>query len=191
MHGSDSISDPVARRIGYTGSCPSARSSAPIRLGVARLAADDVAGGSHVVDVSADRSMTWLMTWHAYCTCWRHHYIRLMSSWSCYCTWWCHNYIMLMSSLACLLFMLTSLLRHADVILSGPVTWVGSTGIRVGSTHPGEEDAWGASARVGRRPAGEWWRVRPWPTSDFDAVFTNGFVSASSTQWYGQNTIFD
>jgi hypothetical protein len=27
------------------------------------------------------------------------------------------------------------------------------------------------------------------PTSDFDAVFTNGFVSSSSTQWYGQNTI--
>jgi len=31
--------------------------------------------------------------------------------------------------------------------------------------------------------------VRPCPTSDFDAVFTSGFVSASSTQWYGQNTI--
>jgi len=75
--------------------------------------------------------------------------------------------------------------------ISGSVTWDGSTGIRVGSTHPGEEDAWhawGASARVGRRPAGEWWRVRPCPTSDFDAVFTSGFVSASSRQWYGQNT---
>ena len=32
--------------------------------------------------------------------------------------------------------------------LSESATWVGSTGIRVGSTHPGEEDAWGASARV-------------------------------------------
>jgi len=46
----------------------------------------------------------------------------------CYCTWWCHNYIMLMSSLACLLFMMTSLLRHADVILIrvnhiGRVNW--------------------------------------------------------------------
>jgi hypothetical protein len=32
--------------------------------------------------------------------------------------------------------------------LSGSATWVGSTGIRVGSTQPGEEDAWGASERV-------------------------------------------
>jgi len=101
---------------------------------------------------------------------------------ACYCTCWCHNYIRMTSSLACLLYMLTS-------SLSGSVTWVGSTGIRVGSTHPGQEDAWGASARVGRRLAGEWWRVRPCPTSDFDAVFTSGFVSSSSTRWYGQNTI--
>jgi len=72
---------------------------------------------------------------------------------------------------------------------SGSAMWVGSTGIRVGSAHPGEEDAWHASARVGRRLAGEWWRVRPCPTSDFDAVFTSGFVSSSSTQWYSQNTI--
>jgi hypothetical protein len=56
--------------------------------------------------------------------------------------------------------------------LSGSVTWVGSTGIWVGSNHPGEEDAWHA-----------------FPTSNFDAVFTSGFVSSSSTQWYGQNTI--
>jgi hypothetical protein len=28
------------------------------------------------------------------------------------------------------------------------------------------------------------------PTSDFDAVFNSGFVSSSSTQWYGQNTIW-
>ena len=32
---------------------------------------------------------------------------------------------------------------------------VGPTGIRVWSTHPGEEDAWGAYVRVGRRLAGE------------------------------------
>jgi hypothetical protein len=92
-------------------------------------------------------------------------------TWHAYCAWWLHFYVMRMSS------------------LSGSATWVGSTGIRVGSTHPGEEDTWGASARVDRRLAGEWWRVRPCPTSDFDAVFTGGFVLASSTQWYGQNTI--
>jgi hypothetical protein len=39
------------------------------RLGLARLAADDVARGSHFADVSADWSMTCLMTWHAYCAC--------------------------------------------------------------------------------------------------------------------------
>jgi len=32
--------------------------------------------------------------------------------------------------------------------ISGSVTWVGSTGIRVGSAHPGEEDAWHAWARL-------------------------------------------
>jgi len=74
-------------------------------------------------------------------------------------------------------------------LISGSVTWVGSTDIRVGSAHPGEEDAWGASAHVGRRLAGEWWRMRSCPTSDFDVVFTSGFVSSSSIQWYGQNTI--
>ena len=31
--------------------------------------------------------------------------------------------------------------------------------------------------------------MRSCPTSNFDAVFTSGFVSSSSTQWYGQNTI--
>jgi hypothetical protein len=105
--------------------------------------------------VHADIMLTssWCHPWHAYCACWRHYYVMLMSS------------------------------------LSGSAMWVGSTGIRVGSAHPGEEDAWGASAHVGRRLAGEWWRVRPCPTSDFDAVFTSGFVSTSSTQWYGQNTI--
>ena len=30
--------------------------------------------------------------------------------------------------------------------LFGSGTWVGSSGIRVGSAHPGEEDAWGAWA---------------------------------------------
>jgi len=161
MNGPDSISDPVARRIRYTGSCPSARGSARrTRLDLARLAADDVAGGSHCADVSAD----WSLTWHATCACWHHNYIMLMPSCHAYCACWHHNYVMQTS------------------LISGSVTWVGSA-------HPGEKDAWGPSARVGRRPAGEWWRVRPCPTSDFDAVFTNGFVSSSSTQWYGQNII--
>jgi hypothetical protein len=38
-------------------------------------------------------------------------------------------------------------------------------------------------------------RLGAWPASsparedDFDAGFNSGFVSSSSTQWYGQNTI--
>jgi len=45
---------------------------------------------------------------------------------------------------------------HAGVMMTSPLsesgTWVGSSGIRVGSAHPGEEDAcdaWRASVRVG------------------------------------------
>ena len=113
-------------------------------------------------DVSDD----WPLTWHADVTItsgWRH-------PGHAYCACWHHNYVMLTSS------------------LSGSVTWVGSTGIRVGSTHPGEEDAWRV-ARVASHLAGAWWRVRMIPTSDFDAVFTSGFVSSTSTQWYGQNII--
>jgi hypothetical protein len=40
---------------------------------------------------------------------------------------------------------------------SGSVTWVGSSGIRVGSGHSGEEDAcdaWRASVRVASHPDG-------------------------------------
>jgi hypothetical protein len=76
--------------------------------------------------------------------------------------------------------------------LSGSGAWVGSSGIRVGSAHPGEEDAcdaWRASVRVASHLAGASRRVRTFSTSDFNAVFTNGFVSSSSTQWYGQNTV--
>jgi len=170
MNGPDSISDPVARRISYTGSCPSARGSARLQFGSAHSARLGSNSGPTVLTcqltgcwhgmppVHADITITscWCHLWHAYFACWHHNYV-----------------------------MLTSL-------ISGSVSWVGSTGIRVGSAHPGEEDAWhawGASARVGRRPAGEWWRVRLCPTSEFDAVFTSGFVSASSTQWYGQNII--
>jgi hypothetical protein len=150
MNGQDSLSDPVARRIRYTESYPSARGSA--RLGSARRESDDVAGGSHYVDVSDD----WTLTWHANCACLRHDYVMMTSS------------------------------------LSGSGTWVRSSGIRVGSAYPGEEaacDAWCPSVRGGSHLAGAWRRVRTVPTSDFDAVFTSGFVSSSSTQWYGQNTI--
>jgi hypothetical protein len=73
--------------------------------------------------------------------------------------------------------------------LSGSVIWVGSTSIQVGSAHPGEEESWGASARVDNHLVGICRRVRACPTSDFDVVFTSGFVSSSSIQWYGQNII--
>jgi hypothetical protein len=80
MSGSDSISNPVARRINYTGSYPPARGSAP--LGSAPLSSaqliyhNDVSGGSHYANVSTD----WSLTWHANCACWRHNYVMLMSS---------------------------------------------------------------------------------------------------------------
>jgi hypothetical protein len=45
------------------------------RLNSSRLAADDVVGGPHYADVSAD----WSLTWHANCACWRHNYVMLMS----------------------------------------------------------------------------------------------------------------
>jgi hypothetical protein len=57
MNGPDSISDPVARRLRCTESSPSARGSAQLnlaQLNSARLAAGDVAGGSHNAYVSAD-----------------------------------------------------------------------------------------------------------------------------------------
>jgi hypothetical protein len=51
--------------------------------------------------------------------------------------------------------------RHGDVMmtssLSGSGAWVGSSGIRVGSGHSGEEDAcdaWRASVRVASHPDG-------------------------------------
>ena len=93
---------------------------------------------------------------------------------------------MLMSSLTCLVFMMTSLLHHADVILirvshMGRVNW-----------YSGRVNSSGRRRRVGRvcaRGQTPCRRVRPCPTSEFDAVFTSSFVSASSTQWYSQNTI--
>jgi hypothetical protein len=106
----------LAARLGFT----------TVRLNSARLAADDVAGGSHCADVSVDWSMMWLMTWHAYCACWHHTYIRLMSS------------------LACLLCMLTSQLCHADVIN----IWVSHVGLV--NWYSGRVSPSGRRRRVGR-----------------------------------------
>jgi len=94
-----------------------------------------------------------------------------------------------MSFMACLLCMLTSQLCHADVIniRVSHMGWVNWYSGRVSPS--GRRRRVGRVCARGRRLAGEWWRVRPCPTSDFDAVFTVGFVSSSSTQWYGQNTI--
>jgi hypothetical protein len=60
-------------------------------------------------------------------------------AWHADCVCWRHEYVMITSS------------------LSGSGTWVGSSGIRVGSTNPGEEDAcdaWRASMRVASLLAG-------------------------------------
>ena len=113
MNGTDSISDPVARRLRCTESYPSARSSAQLNL--ARLNSAQL--GSRLVTWQVGPIMlTCQLTWHAHYACWRHAYD-----------------------------MMTSL-------SSGSGTWVGSSGIRVGSAHLGEEDtydAWHTSVRVG------------------------------------------
>jgi len=181
MNGPDSISDPVAHRLCCTESYPSARGSARLQNGSAQLGSTWL--GSRMMMWKVGPTLLTCLLTGRWCGCWHgmptvHADITLTSGWChpwhAYCACWHHNYVMLTS------------------LISGSAMWVGSTGIRVGSDHPGEEDAWhawGASARVGRCLAGAWWRVRPCPTSDFDAVFTSGFVSSSSTRWYGQNTI--
>jgi len=66
MNGPDSISDPVAHRLRCTESSPLAHGSAQLtwlgstRLGAVRLAAGEVAGGTHYDDVPDDCTMTWL-----------------------------------------------------------------------------------------------------------------------------------
>jgi len=58
-------------------------------------------------------------------------------------------------ALTCMLTMCTGVMMTSS--LSGSGTWVGLSGIRVGSAHPGEEDAcdaWRASVRVGSNLAG-------------------------------------
>ena len=71
---------------------------------------------------------------------------------TCLLTGQWHDDIMPTSSSACTVHHVTV---HYATVHHVTVHMVGSTGIRVGSTHPGEEDAWGASARLGRRLAGE------------------------------------
>jgi len=56
MNGPDSISDPVAHRISYAGSYPSASGSAPTRLGSIRLGSTQLG--------------SWLMTWQVVPLCW-------------------------------------------------------------------------------------------------------------------------
>ena len=56
------------------------------------------------------------------------------------------------SSSACIVH---HVIVHYVTVHHVTVHMVGSTGIRVGSTHPGEEDARGVSVRVGRRLAEE------------------------------------
>ena len=78
--------------------------------------------------------------------------------------------------------MLTGLLRgmltgHTGVMmmssLSGSGAWVGSSGIRVGSGHSGEEDAcdaWRASVRVASHPDGACGRFRGPISTRFSTV---------------------
>jgi hypothetical protein len=99
---------------------------------------------------------------------------------------WHHNYIMLTSSLACLLCMMTSQLCHADIIIIR-VSHIGQVNWFSGRVSP-----FGRRRRVGRVcTSGQSPRrcIRECTMFYFDAVFTCGFVSSSSTQWYGQNTI--
>jgi len=145
------------------------------RLNSARLAADDMAGW-----VLLCRRVSWrgMPTVHADVTitsAWHH-------PWHAYFASWHHNYVMLMSSWACLLYMLTSHLHHANVI-----------NIRV--SHMGRVNWYsGRVSPSGRRR--HVWRVahvyahgqppRRCVTARadvFDAIFTSGFVSSSSTQW--------
>jgi len=79
---------------------------------------------------------------------WRH-------PWHAYCVRWRHYYIMLKSS------------------LSGSGIRIGLTGIRIGSAHPGEEDAChakGASARGDSHLSGAWGHVRRSISTPFSPV---------------------
>jgi hypothetical protein len=84
--------------------------------------------------------------------------------------------------------MMTSQIHHADVInINIRVSHMGRVNWYSGWVCPS-----GRRRRVGRiyeRGQPPRRRVRACPTFDFHVIFTSGFVSSSSTQWYGQNTI--
>jgi len=77
-------------------------------------------------------------------------------------------------------------ITYADVIII-PVSQMGRVNWYSGRVSPSGRRR--RVARVGRHLVGACGPVRPCPTFDFDAVFTSGFVSSSSTQWYGEKTI--
>jgi len=109
--------------------------------------------------------------------------------------WWvllCWRVNWPVANMACQLCMLTSQLCHADVILIrvSLVGWIIWYSGRV--YHSGEEDAWpacGALVHMGNLLSSACWRMRACLALEFCTVFTSGFVSSSSTQWYGQNII--
>jgi len=92
---------------------------------------------------------------------------RCMLQWHASCAWWCHDYVILIW------------VWHV-----GRVNWYSG---RV-SPFGWKRRVWRV-ARVASHPADAWGRVWTFLTFDFNVVFTSGFVSSSSTQWYGQNII--
>jgi len=110
-------------------------------------------------------------------------------TWHADCAWWCHIYIRLTSSWACLLCILMSLLCHADIIII-QVSHMGRVNWYSGRVSPsGRRRRMWRVARVASNLIVAWRCVRTFSMSDFDAVFTSGFVSSSFTQWYSQNII--
>jgi hypothetical protein len=159
MNDPDSISDPVVRRISYTGSYPSTCGSTPARLFLARLAVDDEAGESHYDDVSLTGHWHGMLTVHAdvtFTSGWCYH-------WHAYYAWWRHIYIKLMSSLACLMCMMTSSLSRSAM-------WDGSTSVWVGSTHSGEEDACDVWPATSLERDGAWARFQRSISTPFSQV---------------------
>jgi hypothetical protein len=150
LHVGSATLDPVSRLAARLGSNSPTRLGST-RLGVARLEAGDVAGGSHCDDVLADWTLTCMLTVYTG--------FMMMSRWR-------HPY--------------PGLARGSGRLVFGSGQLIRVKKTRV--TRGARLCAWAVSS-----PA--WRRVRRCPTFDFDAVFNSGFVSSSSTQWYGQNTI--
>ena len=96
MNSPDSISDPVARTISYTGSYTSLAARLGSRLmtwlvGPTVLTCQMTGWWHGMPTVYADITITsgWRHPWHAYCACWRHNCIMLMSSLFGSITWVC------------------------------------------------------------------------------------------------------